>query len=712
MKRLKRNNVVYLLLWMFIVSCSSSLDKMRQEISLNGTWKITKTSVNSDIPTVFESQIPVPGLVDMAVPAMEKQDTLYENTTYWYRTKFKLDHSKSEKVKLKINKAKYFSKVYLNNRLIGENSYSFTPSVFDIKQELNAAGEENELIIAVGCQNTLPDTVANGHDFEKTKYIPGIYDDVTLVLSNDPHIKNVQVVPDIEKEEIRIVSEIETDYPDRKIESAFVIRELVSGKVVVKGTNSDLELKDGKSLDFKVSIPDCKLWSPENPFLYELELSTQGDRVKVRFGMRHFYFDESKGCAILNGKPYYMRGTNVCIFRFFEDPDRNGLPWDRKWVVRLHEKFKEMNWNSIRYCIGFPPEEWYHIADSLGFLIQDEFPIWTIHKRYKKLPQGLTADRLSVEFNQWMRERWNHPCVVIWDAQNESVTEVTGEAIHKVRRNDLSNRPWDNGWAAPDSEADCIETHPYLFQQYFEGADPSADGPLKDLLTDVRIPFNGPNKISPKPDGGRYNNPIVINEYAWIWLNRDGSPTTLTDRIYDVIFAEADTPEKRYKTYSKHLGILTEYWRVHRKCAALMHFCGLGYSRPDPPRGQTSDNFIDIAELVYEPHFYKYVKPAFNPVGLMIDVWDKKFAPGCSIDVPVHIINDTYEKWSGAVVLSVLEREKIVHKQDILCELDGLGKEVYKEKIMLPPEKGKYKLVAEINYKGEFVKSIRDIEIK
>ena len=55
-----------------------------------------------------------------------------------------------------------------------------------------------------------------------------------------------------------------------------------------------------------------------------------------------------------------------------------------------------------------------------------------------------------------------------------------------------------------------------------------------------------------------------------------------------------------------------------------MHFCGLGYSRSSgKPRGQTSDNFIDLKNLVYEPYFYKYVKPVFNPVGLTVEFWEK-----------------------------------------------------------------------------------------
>ena len=47
-----------------------------------------------------------------------------------------------------------------------------------------------------------------------------------------------------------------------------------------------------------------------------------------------------------------------------------------------------------------------------------------------------------------MQERWNHPCVVLWDAQNETRTAVTGEALQAVRGLDLSNRPWDNGYGA------------------------------------------------------------------------------------------------------------------------------------------------------------------------------------------------------------------------------------------------------------------------
>ena len=226
-------------------------------------------------------------------------------------------------------------------------------------------------MIGVGVYNNMPDTIINGYDFEKLTYIPGIYDNVKLVLSSYPFIRNIQTAPIIEEGKVRIAADIDNNGIYGESRLAYTIREKKSGKTVARGIS--------KSKDFAVSIPRCKMWSPESPFLYELNLSTGSDNKSVTFGMRSFGFDTVSGRALLNGKPYYLRGTNVCIFRFFEDPDRALLPWTDEWIVKLHSKFKSMNWNSIRYCIGIPPERWYEVADSLGILIQNEYPVWTLN---------------------------------------------------------------------------------------------------------------------------------------------------------------------------------------------------------------------------------------------------------------------------------------------------------------------------------------------
>jgi beta-galactosidase len=302
--------------------------------------------------------------------------------------------------------------------------------------------------------------------------------------------------------------------------------------------------------------------------------------------------------------------------------------------------------------------------------------------------------------------------VAIWDAQNESITDVTGEALRMVRHQDLSNRPWDNGWAAPQAATDCIESHPYRFSRYMSGTKPSEGGALKDNFSEIPSPDNGPNEHSPAENGERYENAVVINEYAWIWLNRNGTPTTLTDKVYETVFPQADSPAKRYLAYARYLGMMTEYWRAHRQCAGVLHFCGLGYSRPEEPRGQTSDNFIDIFNLTYEPRFYQYVRPAFHPVGLMIDMWDQSLPAGKSLEFPVYIVNDLKEEWKGELRIYLQRGQEVEAEQRITLQVPPWGRVIKPVQITMPTEKGPLQLMAEISDRGEQVRSIRDIWIR
>ena len=129
-----------------------------------------------------------------------------------------------------------------------------------------------------------------------------------------------------------------------------------------------------------------------------------------------------------------------------------------------------------------------------------------------------------------------------------------------------------------------------------------------------------PGQRPGNPVPNRGDNPIIINEYGWLWLNRDGTPTTAPARLVYAPLARRriPRPSSYREAYARLLAAETEFWRCGRKVAGVMHFCGLGYSRPG---GQTSDNFIDIERPAFEPHFFRYVRDAFAPVGLMIDFW-------------------------------------------------------------------------------------------
>ena len=111
--------------------------------------------------------------------------------------------------------------------------------------------------------------------------------------------------------------------------------------------------------------------------LIQLHLSTGADSKSVRFGMSEFKFDTDKKVALLNGKPYYIRGTNLALHRFMDDTVRHDLPWNKDWVIQMHKKFKELHWNTYRFHVGFAPDFWYDIADEMGFLIADEYAwVW------------------------------------------------------------------------------------------------------------------------------------------------------------------------------------------------------------------------------------------------------------------------------------------------------------------------------------------------
>jgi hypothetical protein len=680
----------------------------RQVIDLNGTWQVAEGGIES-VPKQFEHTIPVPGLIDMAQPTFaevgKKSD---RRQAFWYRRTFTVDGVIPAVALLKIHKACYGTKVWLNGQAVGEHLPCFTPALLNVKQHVRGAGQQNELVIRVGAdRESRPTDVPSGWDFEKYLYIPGIYDSVELILAGEPYIKSIQVVPDIDARQVRVIAELQVSGAGPHT-VACEVSEAGTGTVVGKAQESDVPLPPGATTMLETGIPlkSCRLWTPEDPFLYKLKLSTGGDTAETRFGMRSFRFDAATGRAILNGKPYFMRGTNVCAYRFFEDAERGDKPWRAQWVRQLHEKFKSMHWNSIRYCIGFPPEAWYDVADEVGFLIQDEFPIWLLDKA----PENPTAQKIIPEYTEWMRERWNHPCVVIWDAQNESHTPETGKALMAVRRLDLSNRPWDNGWSEPQTNQDCVEAHPYLMSGLFNASWGNAKfKSLKDIVTVSGIP-------SLQAAQRKIKVPIIINEYAWLWLNRDGTTTCLTGSVYEKLLGPNSTVEQRREFYARTLAAKTEFWRSHRECAGVLHFCGLGYSRsgdkPRPEGGATSDHFLDLEKLTFEPNFEKYVRDAFAPVGLMLDYWGQDLPAGKEHEFKVVVINDLYENWQGRVRLRLLRNNDAITIRYLSCTVAGLGSQTLSFRQPVPAEPSDYVVMAELMSGQEAsVRSLRDAKI-
>lgn len=264
----------------------------RLVIDLNGVWEVEQGSMDS-APESFEHNVQVPGLVDMADPAFEEVGKKSEKRqAFWYRREFAVDAAIPDVAILKINKAKYGTKVFLNGALVGEHLPCSTPALLDVKEFLKGAGQQNELIVRVGAEReSMPEGMPTGWDFEKYLYIPGIYDSVELILAGSPYISNIQTVPDIENERVKVVAKIEAPGP-AGFEVHFRLREVLTGNTVRSGAIGLADTTGERGpVSFSISVNDCHLWSPEDPFLYELELWTAGDKTQTRFGMRSFGVD-------------------------------------------------------------------------------------------------------------------------------------------------------------------------------------------------------------------------------------------------------------------------------------------------------------------------------------------------------------------------------------------------------------------------------------
>jgi len=680
---------------------------LRETISLNGVWRIAE-GTNDEIPLKFEHSVPVPGLVSLAIPAFTdagpkvkdrrsliQQDTLRE--AFWYTRTFFVEKGVPAKAVIKVSKAMFGTRVFLNGKDLGEHLPCFTPGYFDAGDALKKG--ENSLVIRVGSsRNSLPFSVPDGFDFEKDRYIPGIFDNVELILSGVPDIVSAQAAPDIYNKLVRV--QVRLGHPGKSNSSkvTFIVKEAnsdqLSGRVVEKVLFPS-EPGGETIVDVEIPLKDCKFWSPEDPFLYTLTVSTEGDEFQTRFGMREFRYDTLSGMTMLNGKPYFMRGSNVTLYRFFEDEACKDLPWNQDWVRKLHKSFKQLNWNGLRYCIGIAPEEWYRIADEEGLLIQNEFPVWYGGQGWCVWPEELKAEELAQEYAGWMQEQWNHPSIVIWDASNETVshngkTEEVAKAVSAVRSLDLSNRPWDNSYSAVRAPSDVMELHPYHFQ--------NPDFRLKDIAAaDINPGGN--------PDEKRYMK--IINEYGWLWLNRDGTPTTLTSKLYRNLLGADSTEHQRRHLYATYLAAETEFWRCHRKCASVLHFTALAYSRPD---GQTSDHFLDVENLVYEPEFLKYMQDAFSPVGLMLDEWGNEIETGSSHDFKILAINDLEPEWSGKVNLQILNNKIVLAEGSKEITIPAFGQSAVTINLISPRSPGTYTVIASLEKGSEKpVRSIREI---
>ncbi|MDD4871003.1 MAG: glycoside hydrolase family 2 TIM barrel-domain containing protein [Kiritimatiellae bacterium] len=685
----------------------------RVSVSLDGEWNIAESVAAGLKPTAFDHKGPVPGLVNQAKPSFKDIDhyetheyvwTMAKNGVlpasdkcerlgrthqyrcyFWFQKTFTVPKKKDVAI-LVINKAQFGTAVWLNGKQIGEHFSCFTPSRFNLTDAMQWHGT-NELVIRIGAHpEVLPEWVPYGTDGEKASWTPGIYDSVSLQLMDNPVIESVQIAPRVTSSDIVVQTKLKNYGKSRRFELTHAVRTWRGNRSASKKVSQKVNLGVGeeKVVTDIVAMPAAILWSPENPFLYVAQSSTGGDNCENRFGLREFKFDTSTRRALLNGKVCFMRGASITFHRFLGDPQCGGLPWNEAWVRKFLVNIpRRMNWNSFRLCIGPVPQRWLDIADEAGLLLQYEFPIWSDreplrHKLWKE-------DEVISQVEEFVRDNWNHPSVVIWDASNETHWDFLAEKlIPTVRKLDLSNRPWENGYNLPQAPDDPFEDHPYLFINHWGSG---KDTPFQ--MTELeRMRGRRPGTFYPVS-----SHASIINEYDWLWLHRDGTPTVLTRKVFENCVGTNATAESRFEFAAYCLGGLTEFWRAYRQYAGVQY---LAYLDADLPNVFTCDNFRDVKRLELEPRFEYYVKEAFKPLGVYINFWQPQLRLGEERSFHVMMINDVNKTAKGRLLVywENTKDNSIINQQEIDYEIPGLGQMSYQVKILSPKESGNYLLNA------------------
>jgi len=160
------------------------------------------------------------------------------------------------------------TRVLVNGQLVGEHLPCFTPAEFDVRKYLDGSGGANELVVRVGAhRDVLPKGMPDGFDYEKFDYIPGIYDSVELIFCARPRVVNLQAVPDLEAQAVRVAAEIEGPGGKGEAELTCRVREVSTGKEVGSAQAACPASEEVKTVQLRVLIQGPRLWSPEDPFL-------------------------------------------------------------------------------------------------------------------------------------------------------------------------------------------------------------------------------------------------------------------------------------------------------------------------------------------------------------------------------------------------------------------------------------------------------------
>jgi len=393
--------------------------------NLNGLWNYSITPKAEAAPNAYQGKILVPFAVESALSGVGK--TVGKDSILWYKTTFTIPAAmKGKNVILHFGAVDWQTEVSVNGNKIGTHEGGYDPFSFDITSAIKKGNQQLEVRVWDPTDDGPQPRGKQVKNPEGIWYTPvtGIWQTVWLEAVPKTYITSTKQTPDIDKQTLTVAANVQN---------------LLSGDVIKvsawDGTNKVTEQTANANTAATLTVSNPKLWSPDNPFLYDLIVSVirNGkvvDEVKSYFAMRKTSIAaDSKGMQrmMLNNKFLFQFGP---LDQGWWPDGLYTAPTDEALKFDI-EKTKEMGFNMIRKHIKVEPARWYNYCDKLGMLVWQDMPSGDLGNHWENRPgvidRATDKDR-TPESENYYRKEWNviidalynFPCIVVWTPFNEA----------------------------------------------------------------------------------------------------------------------------------------------------------------------------------------------------------------------------------------------------------------------------------------------------
>ncbi len=418
--------------------------------NLNGLWDYAIVGKDAPRPTSWDGEILVPFCIESALSGVMKK--VLPSQALWYRTDFEFSNIKNgERLLLHFGAVDWQTTAWVNGTRVGSHTGGFDPFTFDVTEALKNG--QNELVVRVWDPTDEPGIswqpkgkqVLNPGGIMYTA-VTGIWQTVWLETVPATYVQSLKIVPDIDRGVVQV-----TVNASGNADVTLTAKDKNRKVAEVKGTAGQI---------IEVPVKDAKLWSPDSPNLYDLEvaLAVGGktvDRVDSYFGMRKIEVkkdDKGINRLFLNNEVVFQYGPldqGWWPDGLFTPPTEAAMEYD----IVMTKKF---GMNMARKHVKYECARWYYLCDKLGLLVWQDMPSGdTGHNAESKA-------NFRVELKAMVDALHNFPCIVMWIPFNEGWGQHDTVEVVKWMQEYDPTRPINeaSGWHDRGS-GDVSDMHKY-----------------------------------------------------------------------------------------------------------------------------------------------------------------------------------------------------------------------------------------------------------